>query len=178
MTALPDRVLVYGVTGSGKSTAALALARRTGLPVTLVDELTWLPGWVPVDGGVQRELIGEIVAGEQWVLDSSYGAWLDLVLPRVQLVVGLDYPRWRSFARLLRRTVSGAVTRELRCNGNVESWRHVLSRDSILVWHVRSFGRKRDRMRAWAGSTRGPEVLLFRRPRELEAWLESLGFVD
>ena len=84
----PDRILLYGVTGSGKSTAALALGERTGLPVTLVDELTWLPGWVPVEQSRQREVIGEVVAGERWVLDSSYAAWLDLVLPRVDLVVG------------------------------------------------------------------------------------------
>lgn len=177
MTDLPDRVLVYGVTGSGKSTAALAIGGRTGLPVTLVDELTWLPGWVPVEGAVQRELIGGIVAGERWVLDSSYGAWLDLVLPRVQLVVGLDYPRWLSLLRLARRTVSGAVTKEPRCNGNVESWRNMLSRDSILLWHFRSFARKRDRMRAWAADPAMPPVLLFRRPRELEAWLGTFELV-
>jgi adenylate kinase family enzyme len=162
------------VTGSGKSTAALAIGGRTGLPVTLVDELTWLPGWVPVDGAVQRELIGERVAAEHWVLDSSYGAWLDLVLPRAQLVIGLDYPRWLSFARLVRRTVSGAWTKEPRCNGNVESWRSMVSRDSILIWHFRSFGRKRDRMRGWAADPEGPAVLLFRRPRELEEWLDGL----
>ena len=68
MADLPDRVLVYGVTGSGKSTAALAIGARTGHPVTLVDELTWLPGWVPVDGAVQRDLISEVVAGERWLL--------------------------------------------------------------------------------------------------------------
>ena len=172
---LPDRVLVYGVTGSGKSTAALAIGARTGHPVTLVDELTWLPGWVSVDPAVQRELIGEVVAGERWLLDSSYGDWLDFVLPRTQLVVGLDYPRWLSLSRLVRRTVSGAVTKEPRCNGNVETWRALLSGRSIIRWHFRSFARKRARMRAWAASPDGPEVLLFRRPRELEAWIAALG---
>jgi adenylate kinase family enzyme len=171
---LPDRILVYGVTGSGKSTAAVAIGARTGLPVTLVDELTWQPGWVPVDAAVQREVMGEIVAGERWLLDSSYGDWLDFVLPRTQLVVGLDYPRWLSLSRLVRRTVSRVITKEPMCNGNIETWRKVVARDSILVWHVRSFARKRARMRDWAASPDGPEVLLFRRPRELEAWIAAL----
>ena len=175
MTVLPDRVLVYGVTGSGKSTAALAIAERTGRSATLVDDLTWLPGWVPVEASVQREVIGEIVAGERWVLDSAYGAWLDLVLPRAQLVVGLDYPRWLSLGRLVRRTVSGALTGEPRCNGNVESWRNMVGRNSIIRWHFASFARKRERMRAWAASPDGPSVLLFRHPRELEGWLATLA---
>lgn len=92
----PQRVLLYGVTGSGKSSAALRVAAGTGLPLTLVDELTWLPGWVPVEVSRQRALITEIVAGDRWVLDSAYSHWLDLVLPRVDLIVGLDYPRWLS----------------------------------------------------------------------------------
>jgi hypothetical protein len=117
MAELPDRVLLYGVTGSGKSTAARAVGARTGHPVTLVDELTWLPGWVPVDGSVQRELIGDVVAGERWLLDSAYGAWLDLVLPRAELVVGLDYPRWLSLGRLARRARGAALPAPPRPGG-------------------------------------------------------------
>ena len=167
------RILVYGVTGSGKSTAAARIAATTGLPLHLVDELTWLPGWVPVGDDVQRERFAEIVATDDWVLDTAYAAWKDLVLPRCQLVVGLDYPRWRSLARLLRRTATRLVDRKPICNGNVESLRGTLSRDSIIVWHVQSFARKRARMRAWAASDDVP-ILLFRRPAELEQWLTSL----
>ena len=170
-----QRVLVYGVTGSGKSTTAARIAERTGLPLTLVDDLNWEPGWVPVDPAVQREQMAAIAAGDRWVLDSSYGAWLDVVLPRAQLVVGLDFPRWLSLQRLVRRSLRRWGTSELICNGNTESLRQLFSRDSIVVWHFRSFQRKRDRMRAWAAAGHaGPEVLLFSRPRELEAWLEQL----
>ena len=170
-----DRILVYGVTGSGKSTAALRIGEVTGLPVTLVDELTWLPGWIPVEADTQLEIIDAITAEDRWVLDSSYGAWLDIVLPRVQLVVGLDYPRWFSLQRLIRRTAHGVVTGAQRCNGNTESLANALSRNSIVRWHFSSFSRKRERIRAWATSPDAPETLVFSSARELEAWLDSLA---
>jgi adenylate kinase family enzyme len=43
-----DRILVIGCSGAGKSVFALALGARTGLPVVHIDQLFWLPGWVPV----------------------------------------------------------------------------------------------------------------------------------
>jgi adenylate kinase family enzyme/8-oxo-dGTP pyrophosphatase MutT (NUDIX family) len=168
------RILVYGVTGSGKTTAAQRIAARTGLPVTLVDELTWLPGWVPVAEDVQRERFTAIVAEERWVLDTAYGAWLDVVLPRADLVVGLDYPRWLSLGRLVRRSLRRVLDRKRICNGNTETLRQLVSRDSILAWHFRSFARKRHRLRAWAAAPDGPEVLLFSHPRELDAWIAAL----
>lgn len=60
------------------------------------------------------------------------------------------------------------------CNGNRESLGSVLSRDSILVWHVTAFGRARRRMRAWQADPSGPPVLLFRSPAALDRWLAGL----
>lgn len=169
---LAQRILVYGVTGSGKTTAALRIAERYGRTPTLVDELSWEPGWRQVDTATQRERIAEITEQDEWLLDSAYGQWLDLVLPRAQLVIGLDYPRWRSLGRLLRRTTMRMVDRQPICNGNVETLRSTLSSESIIVWHFRSFTRKRARMRAWANDPTAPRTLLFRTPREFEHWLE------
>ena len=168
------RILVYGVTGSGKSTAAARIADATTLPLHLVDELTFLPGWAPVDQDTQRVTFSDITATSAWVLDTAYASWSDVVLPRCELVLGLDYPRWLSLGRLLRRTTARIIDRKPVCNGNVETIRTALSRDSIIVWHVTSFARKRMRMRAWAAAPDGPPVLLFRRPSELERWLAGL----
>ena len=93
----------------------------------------------------------------------------------MDLVVGLDYPRWFSLQRLIRRAVTRAVDKKPICNGNTESFRAILGRDSIIRWHFQSFGRKRGRMRAWAAAADGPAVLLFTRSRDLEQWIDTLG---
>lgn len=130
---------------------------------------------MPVGEEAQRARFTEIVLAERWVLDSAYGAWLDVVLARADLIVGLDYPRSLSLQRLVRRTVRRVVTREPQCGGNVETLRGVLSADSIIRWHFGSFARKRGRMRAWAASLDGPPVVLCKRPRDLERWIAGLG---
>ena len=90
-----------------------------------------------------------------------------MVLDRAQLIVALDYPRWLSYGRLLRRTAARMITREPVCNGNVESLRNVLARDSILWFHFRSFGRKRRRIGVWENDPAAPAVQRFTSPRQL-----------
>ncbi|MFI5927718.1 adenylate kinase [Micromonospora sp. NPDC051543] len=172
--ATPRRILVYGVYGAGKSTLAARLAQLLGVPWYPVDDLLWLPGWIEVPVAEQRRRIEKICRRDAWILDGAYHGWRDVPLARADLVVALDYPRWRSFGRLLRRTLRRLGTGEVICNGNRESVGSVLSRDSILLWHVAAFGRARRRMRAWQADPAGPPVLLFTHPAALDDWLSSL----
>lgn len=167
-------MLIYGVTGSGKTTLARRVAERTGLPWHSVDDLTWEPGWVGVPAAEQRRRIAAICAGERWILDSGYSSWVDLVLPRVELIVALDYPRWRSLGRLVRRSLVRAVDRRTICNGNTETFRQMFSRDSIIAWHFKSFARKRAHMRAWAADPAGLAVVRLTSPAATRRWLASL----
>ncbi|MGB3828471.1 MAG: adenylate kinase [Ornithinimicrobium sp.] len=169
----PRRILVYGVTGSGKSHAARRIAELRGLPLVLADEVAWQPGWQQLEPERQREVFAALAAGDRWVFDTAYGIWLDVVLPRVDLIVALDYPRWFSLQRLLRRTGRRIVTREPICNGNAESLRMAFSRDSIIAWHFRSFPRKRRRIRTWAQDPASPPMRRFRRARHLNRWLDD-----
>ncbi|GAB3506246.1 adenylate kinase [Amycolatopsis cihanbeyliensis] len=167
------RIFVYGVTGSGKTTAAARIATATGLPWHSVDDLTWEPGWVQVPDEEQRRRIAAICAGEEWILDTAYGKWLEIPLARVELIVALDYPRWLSLARLLHRTARRIIDGRLVCNGNWETLRQAMGNDSIIRWHLQSFGRKRERIRRWCADTSGPTVLRCTSPRQLERWLRQ-----
>ncbi len=169
------RIVVYGVTGSGKSTLAAQLSAATGLPWHAVDDLTWRPGWVEVPQEEQRQRIEAICVGPAWILDTAYGAWRDVPLRYAPVVVGLDYSRWVSLPRLVRRTLARWVRRTPICNGNYESLRSMLSpRRSIISWHFRSFRRKRAQIRTWASDPAGPPVLLLRSPRATREWLRQL----
>lgn len=169
------RIVVYGVTGSGKSTLAARISAVTGIPWHAVDELTWRPGWIEVPPEEQRRVIEMICAGPEWILDAAYGKWLDIPLRRVDVVVALDYPRWFSLQRLVRRTLNRLVRHTPVCNGNYESLRGMISpRDSIIGWHFRSFAHKRSRISAWAADPAGPAVLRLRSPRVTRSFLARL----
>ena len=168
------RILCFGATGSGKSTMAAALAERLRLPLTLVDDLCWEPGWVqPPREELDRRIV-PVLESDAYVIDSVYRFHNDLALERVDVIVGLDYPRATSLARLVRRTWRRIRTRERVCNGNVETLRLAFARDSIIVWHFRSWASKRERMRRWHADASAPPVLLLARPGDADALLAQL----
>lgn len=167
------RVLVYGVTGSGKSTLAAQIAQVTGREWTSVDDLTFEPNWVSVPADRQRHIFSEICGQEWWLLDTAYGQWLDVPLARVELIVALDYPRWFSFGRLLRRTIARATDGRKVCGDNRESWRLMFSRESILLWHFRAFASKKRRISAWSADPAAPAVLRFQTARQAKEWVSA-----
>ncbi len=166
---------MYGVTGSGKTTLARQIAEITGIPWhSMDDEVGWLPDWVERPKDEQRALVSAIVSSDDWVIDTAYGHWRDLVMDRTELIVALDYPRLVSLSRLARRTARRLVTREVACNGNTESLRQALSSQSILAWHFRSFSRKRQRIAGWQADPSAPPVVRLRSPRSTEKWLSEV----
>ena len=72
------------------------------------------------------------------MVDTAYCHRRDVVLPRAEMIVALDYRRLVSLARLLRRRLRRVATRELACNGNIEPLQQALSSQSIVARHFRS----------------------------------------
>jgi len=103
VTRVGRRVVVTGVAGSGKSTFAVALARRTGLPVIHLDLHFWKPGWVEPSEDEWRTVQQRVLAGYAWIADGNYSETLALRLELADTLVVLDMPWWLCAGRALLR---------------------------------------------------------------------------
>lgn len=114
---------MVGVSGSGKSTWARALAAMRDWPHLELDSVYHQASWTPLPPPAFRaEVAGFIEDSDCWVIDGNYSAVRDLVWTAADTVVWIDLPRWRTMASLLRRTAGRAVRQEELWNGNTERW--------------------------------------------------------
>ncbi|MDH5132250.1 MULTISPECIES: AAA family ATPase [unclassified Microbacterium] len=173
----PERVLVAGVTGSGKTTLSRRLAALWELRHVEIDGLFHGPEWTP-----RAEFLDDVrafAADERWVTEWQYTSkgTDEILTPRAQLAVWLDYPYRVVRSRLLRRTLSRSILRTRMWNGNVEKpiWRMVGStpEESILAWQTATLHKWTERFPQV--EERFPHLTIVRltHPRETERWLRA-----
>jgi len=176
-----DRISIIGTSGAGKSTLAHRLARILDVPSIELDAIHWRQGgWAPPPQGQFQEAVAEAVCRERWVVEGGYSAVRPLIWERAETVVWLDYSLPVTFSRLLRRTVRRVASREELWGGNRQTLALMLSRDSMLLWCLKTHGPNRRKFREQLARPKHQRlrVLHFRSPRQAEAWLAGLGRAD
>jgi adenylate kinase family enzyme len=173
---LGQRIVVIGTTGSGKTTLARRLAQRFECPHVELDALHWEPGWQEAPLDVFRARVSQALTGDRWVVDGNYSKVRDLVWSRANTLVWLDYPLRVIMSRLLWRTLCRVVTQEKLWNDNHEEATTLFSRDSIVLWALKTYRRHR---RVYPPLFQRPEyahlqVVRLRSVRTTRRWLASI----
>ncbi len=95
----PQRILITGNAGSGKTTLAIQVSSALGIPFDCLDRIVWQEGWKKTPDVERTQLIEELTQQPLWVIDGVSFQ----VQESADLVVLLDIPRRVCFLRVIRR---------------------------------------------------------------------------
>jgi len=131
-----------------------------------------------VDLPVFRSRVASAVAGDAWVIDGGYSAVRDLIWPRADTVVWLDYPLRVILPRLVRRILARIQDKaELwPGTGNRETVRNAMfSRDPLVWFAIRTHRNRRRRIRETLARPEYAHLEVHRltRPAEADRWLQA-----
>jgi adenylate kinase family enzyme len=173
-----NRVLVIGTSCSGKTRFAQSLSRQLEVPHVELDALYWQPGWHPRTEAAFRGLADTATAEGPWIADGNYSVLRDIIWPRATSVVWLNYSFATIMQRALRRTVTRSITKEELFSGNRETFaQSFFSKDSILLWVVKSYSRNKRKYRALFADDSYPNLakIEFTRPNAAAGALAGLA---
>lgn len=176
------RIVVLGRTGSGKTTLARELAAALRIPHVELDALYFGPKFSCVPLHVLRRRTQAAIAGDRWVTDGNKSAVRDLVWPRADTVIWLDYPLpvslWRLGRRALWRTsVLRAETAGEGGRGDLVT--QLVSAAHGVVTALRSHrGQRRRYVKLFAEAEyEHLAVVRLRSPRAARRWLDRVSGV-
>jgi adenylate kinase family enzyme len=99
------RTIVFGSTGVGKTTMVKLIAEEFDLPVIDIDSLRREAGRSTSPEETFVLLTTESVRGDTWIIDGSYTSVQDIVWPRAEAIVWLDFSFWVFLSRLVKRSL-------------------------------------------------------------------------
>lgn len=173
------RLVVIGVTSSGKSTLAANLAKRFDMSFIDLDALNWEPNWQAASLEVFRQRVRKAIQVEKWTVAGNYHTVRALIWPQAEAVIWLDYPLLTVLGQLTRRTFKRWWTQELLWGTNRESLLvhfKLWSQDSLFHWLFKTYWRRKREIPSLMSQPENQhlKLLWFKNPKETQRWLNSL----
>ncbi len=171
------RVVVFGASGSGKTSLARWLSKRLELPFTDLDDVYWQPGWIESPIEEFRAAVDGLTRRDRWVIAGNYSKARDLLWPRADTLIWLDLPLmqvlWRTTLRACRQSWTG----EAICNGNRQTVAALIKPPNSLLGYT--LRHHRVRKRQWPMALRQFEhahtaVVRLRSAAEVAAWQRGI----
>ncbi|MFZ2187780.1 MAG: hypothetical protein WAV46_04115 [Candidatus Moraniibacteriota bacterium] len=104
MNNLGKKIVIVGVSASGKSTFSRKLAEKIKLPLFLMDGVMWNPGWQYIGDKETIKKLEEISIGDEWIIEGYINKEArTFIFDRADTIIYLDYPPIVATIRYLKR---------------------------------------------------------------------------
>ena len=118
-----SRICIFGRPGSGKSTFALKVHTRTGIPLIHLDRFFYTSNWAERDYQEFLTIQQGTVNTNRWIIDGNSLKSLEIRYSHAQICLYFNYPRWVCLWRLIKRIFSKNSLIKDRAEGCQENLR-------------------------------------------------------
>lgn len=117
------RVLIVGISGTGKTRFANKLGEKLQLPVIHLDSIFWREDWVEEDERIVEHKIAREVAKKAWIIEGYIEPLSAERVKAADTIIFLDYPGSTALRGGIERSIKHRKTpRPEMPTGNVDSF--------------------------------------------------------
>ncbi len=92
-----NRIVIIGISGTGKTRLAQKLSKIFNIPIVHYDEICWGENWTEKDEKIVKQEIEKEILADKWVLEGYIEPASQSRLKRADLVIYLDYSGAQAF---------------------------------------------------------------------------------
>lgn len=170
----PERIVILGNAGSGKSTLSQMVGEKLDCYVTHLDKLFWSPGWIKPDPEEFRLKVTEATNAPIWISEGNYACrTFDIRLPKADLVIWLNTPRIICMIRVLIRSLRNEKRPDLP-DGCTEKINYEFFEFLRYVWDFdEKYRPKIEKLRIECGGN--VRVIYLSNKKQIQHFLAKLG---
>lgn len=104
MRNIGQKIVIVGVSASGKSTFARKLSSKTGLPLVMMDSIMWKPNWTYIGDQETIQELEKKSSGDRWIIEGYINTEArSFLFEKADTIIYLDYSRITSSLRYIKR---------------------------------------------------------------------------
>ena len=165
-----ERILIIGCPGAGKTTLALALKEKLGLPLVHLDQLWWKGNWENVTREEFDSRLAMALNMDRWIIDGNYSRTIEMRLQRCDTIIYLDFDRWQCLWGMFQRVICNYGKHRPDMGGNCKErfdWEFVK-----WIWNFNDQNRVRNY--TWIAQAKHAKAIVLKNRKEVKRFLETL----
>ncbi len=104
------RILIVGISGTGKTRFANLLSKKLGIPAVHLDSIFWKENWVEQDEAVIGQKITAEIAKDSWIVEGYIEPLSAQRIARADQIIYLDYSGFAALRGGMKRMLKHRKT--------------------------------------------------------------------
>ena len=122
----PQKIMIFGCPGAGKSTFATELHHATGLPLHFIDVMYYNGDWSEKNYDEYLSHLKNVTKQPRWIIDGNALSSLDIRYQEADLVIYFKFPLYQCIWGVVKRYLNFFLFPSTTAYGRPDNYREII----------------------------------------------------